>query len=291
LEFPVSEQSPISRREFTALSIAAGVTAATGARAALHEASMTDVEIKTSAGTCDATLVHPQGQGQWPGVILFVDAFGLRPTMRDMAKRLAQDGYTVLAPNPYYRSAKAPGVPAGADFSNPADRQKITELRAPLTADAVAQDATAYVAFLDSQPSVKKAAKLGAFGYCMGGTMSVRAAAAVPERFGGGASFHGGGLVTDQPDSPHLLVPKIKAQFYFGIAANDDAKEPEAKSKLREAFDRARGVAKIEVYEGCLHGWCVKDMPLAPDGKPIYNEAQAERAWHELVALFKRSVV
>jgi carboxymethylenebutenolidase len=252
-----------------------------------REVAVADVEVKTPAGTCDATLVHPHGQGRWPGAILFADAFGLRPTMRDLAKRLAQEGYTVLVPNPYYRSAKAPGVPPGANFSNPADRQKIAELRAPLTAAAVTQDATAYVAFLDSQPSVKNAAKLGVFGYCMGGAMSVRAAAAVPDRVGAGASFHGGALATDKPDSPHLLVPKIKAQYYFGIAANDDASEPEAKTKLREAFDRAGGIAKIEVYEGCLHGWCVKDMPLAPDGKPIYNETQAERAWHELVTLFK----
>jgi len=279
----------MSRREFTALSIAAGVAAASGSLA--HEANAADVEIKTSAGTCDATLVHPQGKGQWPGAILFVDAFGLRPTMRDMAKRLAQDGYTVLVPNPYYRSARAPAVPPGANFSNPADRQKIMDLRAPLTADAVAQDAMAYAAFLDSQPSVKKSAKLGVFGYCMGGSMSVRAAAAVPDRIGGGASFHGGGLVTDKPDSPHLLVPKIKAQFYFGVAANDDASEPNAKTKLREAFDQTGGTAKIEVYEGCLHGWCVKDMPLSPDSKPIYNEAQAERAWNELISLFERTVV
>jgi carboxymethylenebutenolidase len=224
-------------------------------------------------------------------VVLFVDAFGLRPAMKDMAKRLAQDGYTVLVPNPYYRSTKAPGLPPGFSFSNPADRQKLADLRAPLTADAVTQDATAYLAFLDSQPTVNTHAKAGVFGYCMGGPMTMRAAAAMPERIGGGASFHGGGLVTDKPDSPHLLVPKIKAQYYFGVAANDDASDPEAKTKLREAFDAAKLQAKIEVYEGCLHGWCVKDMPLSADGKQIYNEAQAERAWNELITLYKRSVV
>jgi carboxymethylenebutenolidase len=138
---------------------------------------------------------------------------------------------------------------------------------------------------------VKKSAKMGAFGYCMGGPMSMRAAAAMPNRVGAGASFHGGGLVTDQADSPHLLVSRIKARYYFGVAANDDANDPDAKTKLREAFDGAGLSAKIEVYEACLHGWCVKDMPLAPDGKPIYNEAQAERAWNELVALFKQSLV
>jgi carboxymethylenebutenolidase len=250
-----------------------------------------DVQVKTPSGTCDAALVHPQGPGQWPAVILFVDGLGLRPAMRDMAKRLARDGYTVLVPNPYYRSAKAPGLPPGFDFSNVADRQKLAALRAPLTSDAVMQDAAAYLSFLDSQGSVKKSAKIGVVGYCMGGPMTIRAAAALPTRVGAGASFHGGGLVTDKPDSPHLLVPTIKAQYYFGIAANDDANEPEAKTKLRAAFDSAGLTAKIEVYEGCLHGWCVKDMPLSPDGKPIYNEAQAERAWNELVTLFKRSVV
>ncbi len=287
----MNDQSPLSRREFTALSLAAGVTAAAGVRAETRAPSDTDVEVKTPSGTCDAALVHPQGQGQWPAVILFPDAFGLRPTMRDMAKRLAQDGYTVLVPNPYYRSTKAPGIPPGFDFSNPTDRQKLTALRAPLTSDAVMQDATAYVAFLDAQASVKRTAKIGVVGYCMGGPMTMQAAAALPHRVGAGASFHGGGLVTDKPDSPHLLVPKIKAQYYFGIAANDDAQQPEAKVKLREAFSNAGLIAKIEVYEGCLHGWCVKDMPLSPEGKPIYNEAQAERAWNELVTLFKRAAV
>jgi carboxymethylenebutenolidase len=288
----MSEQSPLSRRDFTAMSIAAGVTVAAGTRAAAsHEALDTDVEVKTPSGTCEAALVHPKGEGSWPAAILFVDAFGLRPAMRDMAKRLARDGYVVLVPNPYYRSTKAPGIPAGFDFGNPSDRQKLAALRAPLTADAVAEDALAYSAFLDAHAPVKKSAKMGVFGYCMGGPMTMRAAAALPERVAAGASFHGGGLVTDKPDSPHLLVPKMKAQYYFGIAANDDASDPQAKTKLRQAFDDAHLPAKIEVYEGCMHGWCVKDMPPGPDGKPIYNEAQAERAWNDLLVLFKRAIV
>lgn len=252
---------------------------------------VTEVEIKTPSGVCDASLAQPSGEGQWPGVILFADAFGLRPAMRDMAKRLAQNGYAVLVPNPYYRSTKAPGLPPGFSFENPKDREKLAALRALLTAEAVTADAAAYVAFLDSQRAVKQSAKMGVVGYCMGGSMTLRAAAALPNRIGAGASFHGGGLVTDKPDSPHLLVPRIKASYYFGIAANDDAAEPEAKTKLREAFGAAELPAKIEVYAGCLHGWCVKDMPTAPDGKPIYNEAQAERAWHELIALYKQNLV
>jgi carboxymethylenebutenolidase len=285
------ERQRISRREFTALTLAAGMSAAAGASAAsVAEVIDTDVLVKTPSGTCDAALVHPQGGGRWPAVIIFPDIFGLRPTMRAMAKRLATNGFTVLVPNPFYRSTKAPGIFPDFDFGSPADRVKLDAFRAPMTSDAVMQDAAAYVAFLDAQPSVNNKAKMGVVGYCMGGPMTMQAAAANPARIGAGASFHGGGLVTDKPDSPHLLVPKIKAQFYFGIAASDDEKQPEAKTKLREAFDAAKVPVKIEVYEGTLHGWCVKDMPLQA-GKPIYNEPQAERAWNELIALYKRAQV
>jgi len=281
----------ISRREFAALSLAVGATAAAGiSGAAATGVTEADVQVPTPSGICDAALIHLQGQGRWPAVILFVDAFGLRPAMRDMAKRLAVDGYTVLVPNPYYRLSKAPGIDPGFDFTNTADRAKLDALRAPMTGDAVMQDAAAYVKFLDSQASVDRHAKMGVFGYCMGGPMTVQAAAAVPARIGAGASFHGGGLVTDKPDSPHLLVAKIKAQYYFGIAANDDQRQPDAKTKLDAAFHAANLPAKIEVYEGTLHGWCVKDMPLQA-GKPIYNEPLAERAWNELVALYKRAHV
>ncbi len=285
------ESHTITRRQFTALSLAAGAAAATGiAAGSTTEVVESDVQVRTPSGVCDAALLHPQGKGRWPGVILFVDAFGLRPAMRDMAKRLAGGGYSVLVPNPYYRSAKAPGIEPGFDFTNPGDRAKLEALRAPLTGDAVMQDAAAYVKFLDTQASIDKKAKMGVFGYCMGGAMTMQAAAAMPTRIGAGASFHGGSLVTDKPDSPHLLVPKIKAQYYFGIAANDDQRQPDAKSKLDEAFHAANLPAKIEVYEGTLHGWCVKDMPLQA-GKPIYNEAQAERAWSELLSLYKRAQV
>ena len=285
------EPNTISRREFTALSIAAGLAAATGASGATAAQMIdTDVQVTTPAGVCDAALIHPRG-GSWPGVILFTDVFGLRPTMRDMAKRLAADGFTVLVPNPFYRTSKAPGLSTDIDFNNAADRAKIDMLRAPLTSDAVMQDAAAYVKFLDAQSSVNKKAKLGVFGYCMGGPMTLQAAASSPGRIGAGASFHGVGLVTDKPDSPHLLVAKIRAQYYFGIAMNDDQRQPDAKTKLDEAFKAANLQAKIEVYDGCLHGWCVKDMPNAPGKPPIYNEAQAERAWGELVSLYKRAHV
>jgi carboxymethylenebutenolidase len=191
----------------------------------------------------------------------------------------------------FYRSTKPPGLTPDIDFNNPADRAKIETLRAPLTQDAVMQDATAYVQFLDSQAVVNKKVKMGVFGYCMGGPMTLQAAAANPGRIGAGASFHGGGLVTGKPDSAHLLIPKIKAGYYFGVAMNDDERQPDAKTKLTEAFKAARLPAKIDVYAGCLHGWCVKDMPNAPGKPPVYNEAQAERAWVELLNLYKRAQV
>jgi carboxymethylenebutenolidase len=295
----MSDETKISRREFTALSLAAGVAATAGATTGTAAAAAgtsggasdmidTDVQVTTPDGVCDAALIHPPGKGRWPGVILFVDIFGLRPTMRDMAKRLAANGYTVLVPNPYYRTTKAPGLPSTIDFSSPDDRAKIAKVRDPLTSDAVMSDAVAYVAYLDSTPVVNTKAKMGVFGYCMGGPMTMQAAAASPGRIGAGASFHGGGLVTDKPDSPHLLVPKMQAQYYFGIAMNDDARQPDAKTTLAAAFKAANLMAKIEVYDGCMHGWCVKDMPNQPDGKPIYNAVEAERAWNELIMLFKQ---
>jgi carboxymethylenebutenolidase len=211
--------------------------------------------------------------------------------MRDMAKRLAANGYTVLVPNPYYRTTKAPGLPSTLDFTSADDRAKIAKVREPMTDAAVMSDATAYVKFLDAQPMVNKKAKIGVFGYCMGGPMTMQAAAASPSRVGAGASFHGGGLVTDKPDSPHLKVPQMKAQFYFAIAANDDQRQPDAKTKLAEAYKAANLAEKQEVYDGCSHGWCVKDMPNGPDGKPLYNEAGAEKAWGELIVLYKHALV
>jgi carboxymethylenebutenolidase len=283
----IDERSTISRREFAMLTLAAGLSTAAGADAAA-EVIDTDVSVKTPDGTCDAALIHPKA-GHWPGAIIFTDIFGLRPTMREMAKRLARDGYTVLVPNPFYRSTKAPGLSLDFDFSSPADRAKLDAYRAPMTPEAVMRDAAAYVAYLDAQSSVNRRAKIGVVGYCMGGPMTLQAAAANPDRIGAGASFHGGGLVTDKPDSPHLLVAKIKAQFYFGIAQSDDAKQPDAKIKLKEAFEAAQLPVAIEVYAGTLHGWCVKDMPLQA-GKPIYNEPEAERAWQELTALYRRAL-
>ena len=249
----------------------------------------TDVEIKTPDGICDAAFVHP-ASGSYPGVLIWPDAGGLRPAMRAMGKRIAAEGYAVVVPNPFYRSVKAPAFGPDFSFQNPAHMARLFELRAPLQAPGAAErDAAAYAAFLDAQKQVDRARKIGVQGYCMGGPLVVRTAALLPDRVGAGASFHGGGLVTEKADSPHLLASKIKARLYFGIAANDDARQPDAKDILREALAAARVAAEIEVYPGTLHGWCVPDMPLQ-NGVPVYNEPAAERAWSKLVALYKAAL-
>jgi carboxymethylenebutenolidase len=282
----------LSRREFVAMSIAAGVAAAAGsASAAELPVVETNVEVKTPDGVCDAAFIHP-ASGSHPGVLIWPDAFGLRPSMRDIAKRLAAEGYSVLVPNPFYRLAKAPVIqdPSSFSFQNPADMARLQPLMASINAPGAAEkDAAACIAFLDAQLPVNKARKIGTQGYCMGGPLVVRTAAALPDRIGAGASFHGGGLVTNTPASPHLLAPKIKARMYFGVASNDDMRQPDAKDTLREAFAAAKVPAEVEVYPEALHGWCVPDMPLQ-NGKPIYSKPDAERAWGKLVALYKTAL-
>jgi carboxymethylenebutenolidase len=278
----------IDRRDFVALSVAAAGLAATAASATAANMPVTekDVEIKTSDGTCDAAFIHPT-TGSHPGVIIWADAFGLRPAMRDMGKRIAAEGYSVLVPNPFYRKAKAPVFDAAGmaafSFQNQADMAKLQPLMASINAEGAAEkDAAAFVAFLDAQKEVNKAKKIGTQGYCMGGPLVLKTAAAVPDRIGAVGSFHGGNIATAQPNSPHLLAPKIKARLYFGIAANDDMRQPDMKDKLKAAFPTT---AEIEVYSGSQHGWCVPDMPLQ-NGMPIYNKPDAERAWAKLVALY-----
>ena len=286
-----SSPNELSRRDFVALTVAAGIAAATGASAQGLPASESDVQIRTPDGTCDAALFMP-ASGMHAAVILWPDAFGLRPAMRDMGKRLSGAGYVVLVPNPFYRVSKAPlpGLNTKEfSFQNKENMAMLQKLMGSIGApDAAERDAAAFVAFLDAQPQVNKTRKIGTQGYCMGGPLVFRTAAAVPDRVGAGASFHGGGLVTESPTSPHMLVPKMKAQLYVGVASNDDARQPDAKDKLREAFAAAKVPAEIEVYQA-LHGWCVPDMP-AEAGKPIYNEPDAERAWTKLLALYKTAL-
>jgi carboxymethylenebutenolidase len=273
----------LARRDFVALSVAAGIAATAASAEGALEVVESDVDIKTPDGTCDAAFFHPKS-GSHPGVLIWTDAFGLRPSFRAMGKRLAAEGYSVLVPNPFYRVAKNPFTDA-SNFNFATDRAKIDPLMASVNAAGNPEkDATAYVAFLDAQKQVNKSKKIGTQGYCMGGPLVVRTAAVLPNRIGAGGSFHGGGLVNATPNSPHLLAPKIKAHMYFGIAANDDMTQPDAKDKLKEAFVAAKNPAEIEVYKS-NHGWCVSDMPK--NNGPIYNQADAERAWGKLLALYK----
>lgn len=241
-----------------------------------------EVEVKTPDGTADAYFVHP-ASGQHPGVLIWPDIFGLRPAFQQMAKRLAESGYSVLVINPFYRTKKGRAAPEGASFQDPATREALMALAGTLSPTTAETDAKAFVTYLDAQEPVDKKRKVGTMGYCMGGPLTMRTAAVLPERIGAGASFHGGGLVTDKPDSPHLLVPKMKAHYLFAVAENDDKRQPEAKDVLRETFAKANLPAEIEVYAGAMHGWC-------PPDSQVYNEAQAEKAWSRLLALFKTAL-
>ena len=282
----------VSRRDFTALSVAAGLAATTGAASAAMAVTETDVTIKTPDGTCDAAFIRPAA-GKHPGVLVWTDIFGLRPSMRDIGKRLAGEGYSVLVPNPFYRTQKAPVIADAStfDFAAPESRAKMNTWTGPINqAGAIERDAAAYIGWMDQQKEVDTAKKIGTQGYCMGGPLVFKTVAAVNNRVGAGATFHGGGLVTDKPDSPHLLIPKMKAShMLIAIAASDDEKQPDAKDKLKAGFAAAKIPAEVEVYAGTLHGWCVKDMPMNA-GKPIYNQPDAERAWGRLMVLYKASL-
>jgi carboxymethylenebutenolidase len=282
-------EGTVSRRDFTALSVAAGltVTAGSSARAAMAVTER-NVTIKTQDGVCDAAFIHPTS-GKHAAVLIWTDIFGLRPTFREMGKRLAAEGYSVLVPNPFYRTQKSPVIEDASkfDFSAPADQAKMKLWTTPINeAGAIERDAAAYIGFLDAQKEVDTGKKVGTQGYCMGGPLVFKTCAAINNRVGAGATFHGGGLVTDKPDSPHLLIPKMKTHMLIAIAASDDTKQPDAKDKLKEAFASAKIPAEVEVYTGTQHGWCVKDMPPNA-GKPIYYEPDAERAWGRLLALYK----
>ena len=283
------EQNELSRRDFVAMGIAAGIVAAAGgASAADMPVTEKDVDIKTPDGTCNAAFIHPT-TGSHPAVIIWADAFGLRPVMREMGRTLAKEGYSVLVPNPFYRLVREANLDYRTfDFSNTADRAKLTPLMGSVTAEGAAEkDALAFIAWLDQQKEVNKAKKIGTQGYCMGGPLVVRTAAS-SDRIGAGGSFHGGGLVTANPNSPHLLAPKIHARMYFGIAKNDDEGQPDAKDKLKEAMAAAKVTAEIEVYPS-QHGWCMSDF-VKPPAPAIYDKAQAERAWGKLLGLYKAAL-
>ncbi len=268
----------VTRRTFGAMALGAGLVAALPRVANALATRGADVEVRTPDGVADAFFVHP-ATGRHPGVLIWPDIFGLRPAFRSMATRLSESGYSVLVVNPFYRTRKAPTAPEHPDFDDPATREALLSLAGTLSPTTAATDARAFVDFLDGQPSVDRKRKIGTMGYCMGGPLVMRTAARVPERVGAAASFHGGGLVTDKPDSPHLAIPTMKARFLVAIAANDDQRDPQAKDVLRKSFADAKLPAEIEVYPA-QHGWC------PPDSR-VYDHDAAEKAWARLLALFK----
>jgi carboxymethylenebutenolidase len=272
----------LSRRTVSLMT--AALVGSGGVAFAQGNVAQKDVSVKTPDGECDAVLFHPKENGHWPAVLMWPDIMGLRPVFRDMGARLASSGYTVLVVNPFYRSARAPVIGDNFTFSDPAGRNRLMGYRRVMTDARVDSDAKAYLAFLDAQPVTDKARKAGVQGYCMGGALSFRTAAAMPGRIAAVGSFHGGnGLVTDKPDSPHLLIAKTNAAFLVCQARNDDAKEPRVKEELKAAFKAAGRPATVEVYQGD-HGWCVP-------GGAAYNEAEAERAWTNLLKLYKANLV
>ena len=237
-----------------------------------------DVTVTTPDGACDCYFVHP-ATGTGAGVLLWPDIFGLRPAMRQMGKRLAESGYSVLVVNPFYRVKKAPTADNGAATPIP----QLMPLAQALNETTQMTDAKAFIGWLDQQASVAKNRKMGTQGYCMGGPIAFRTAAAVPDRVGAIASFHGGGLVTTTPNSPHLQAAKTKARLLIAIAANDDERSPNDKNVLKETFEKANLPAEIEVYAGAAHGWC-------PPDSGVYNEPQAEKAWSRLLALYGKAL-
>ena len=270
----------VTRRDFSKIGASAAVIMALPPVANAAEVVEQDVMVETPDGSADCYFVHP-AEGQHAAVIVWPDILGTRTAFRAMGKRLAESGYSVLVVNPYYRSKNGAVVPEGATFGDPDIRALVMPFARSLSPKTCLIDGRAFVEFLDAQAAVDTGRKIGTTGYCMTGSYTMRMAADMPDRIGACGSFHGGGLVSDAEDSPHLLAPKIEAGLLIAIAENDDEKDPNAKVALRNAFDEADVEAEIEVYAGTLHGWCPLDSAA-------YNEAQAERAWGRMLALFEQ---
>ena len=272
----------ITRRDFTKLATGAGLALMFPPMVNAQAVSERDVNIETPDGVADCYFVYPS-MGPHAAVLVWPDILALRPAFREMGKRLARSGYAVLTVNPFYRDAHAPVVGRGASFSQPEIRNHVLPMARNLNAETHFTDARAFAAWLDDQPEVDTNRGIGTTGYCMGGPMVMRTVAAVPDRFAAGATFHGGGLATNAPDSPHLLIPQTQAQILHCIAENDDDNDPQAKVTLRDAYDAAGIAAEIEVYEDAMHGWCAIDSQ-------VYHEAQAEHAWSRLLNLFQNAL-
>lgn len=274
----------VNRRQFHVLAASGTLLAMFPGLVTANAKAVTESEvtITTPDGKADAYFVHPT-EGKHPAILVWPDILGLRPAFRVMGKRLAEAGYAVLVINPYYRNAKAPVVPEGASFRDEPIRALVRPMADQLNAQTHVTDASAFVSFIDQQPAVDTKRKIGTIGYCMGGPIVMRTAAAIPERIGAAGSFHGGGLATDKDDSPHLLIPKMKAGVLIAIAQNDHEKDTGVKDILINSFKKAELPAEIEVYDGAMHGWCVLDSPA-------YDHDEAEKAWGRMLALFERSL-
>jgi len=274
----LEEHPDMSRRDFTKLATGASMAMMLPAVANAQSISERDVEIRTPDGVADCHFAYPSN-GSHAAVLVWPDILALRPAFREMGRRLAREGYAVLTVNPFYRDARSPVVPLGASFGQPEIRELVLPMARNLNDETHFTDARTFTAWLDEQDEVDTSKGIGTTGYCMGGPMVMRTVAAVPESFAAGGTFHGGGLATGNPDSPHLLIPETRSAMLHCVADNDDQNDPQAKVTLSEAYDAAGIDAEIEVYSGALHGWCAIDSQ-------VYHQQQAERAWSRLLNLF-----
>lgn len=240
------------------------------------------VEIWTEDGTADAVVYRPEGGAKLPGVIHLPDIAGVRDSHKEMAKWLAAQGYVVMLTNVFYRNGKSPVWSFPFKMGEERSMKRLAELRDPLTPEAMERDCTAYVDFLAKQEGVS-GATMGVVGYCFTGGMAMRAAAARPEKIGAAASFHGGQLYTDEPTSPHKVLPRVKARLYFGHADGDPYMPKESIDNLENALAAWGGKYQSEIYVGAKHSWTVPDSP-------VYDKAQADRAFQKMTELFQAAL-
>lgn len=279
---PFIVDTSFTRRSAVLTMTSVAMVASLPACAAAAKVTETDVTVPTPDGSADAALFYPTGAGSWPAVLMWPDILGLRPVFRDMGRRLAAEGYVVLVPNPFYRTKRAPIVTGPFDFNDKAAMAGLMKLKDTLTDAAIDRDAAAFISFLDQQKPTNRRKGAGVQGYCFSGPFAFHTGAVRSDRIRAVATFHGGGLVTKDANSPHLLIPKTKASFVVAIARNDDQRQPEAKDVLKKTFADAKRPAVVEVYPAD-HGWCV-------EGSPSYDHASAEKAWAELLRLYRANL-